>query len=315
MNYKNQKYVIGVDGGGMKTAAALANLEGKILARVKTGPSNIQKIGLKPVIENISKALNQVSKKYSKDKIVFIYLGLAGGLERDEKKKEEIKKQLLKSSELSWISSKNLLIESDQLIAFRSGTNNKEGVLIIAGAGSIVVGWGSKDKKIIIGGRDYLIGDEGSGFWIGEKVLRMVCCSIDDIAPRTLLQKVVFKKLKIKTESDLLRKIYQSKAVETIASISSIIDKAAEKKDKIARDILFQASQELTIRANSVIQKLNFRNKKFPLVLVGSVFKSKIVLTQIKKRIKKFAPYTDFICPKQEPVIGAIKLAIKQSHA
>jgi N-acetylglucosamine kinase-like BadF-type ATPase len=309
MNYKNQKYVIGIDGGGIKTTAALANLERKILVRAKTGPSNIQKIGFKLTIENIVKVLNQVSKKYPKDKIVFIYIGLAGGLERDKEKKEEIKKELLKNPELSWISSKNILIEDDQLTAFRSGTNNKEGILIIAGTGSIIVGW-SKNKKIIIGGRDYLIGDEGSGFWIGEKALRAVCSFIDGLSSETLLQKAIFKKLKIKTESDLLKKIYQLKTVETIASLSSVVDRATEKKDKIAKSILLQAGQELAVRANLLIQKLNFKNKKFPLVLVGSVFKSKIVLTQTKKIIKKFAPYVSFIRPKKDPIIGAIKLAI-----
>jgi N-acetylglucosamine kinase-like BadF-type ATPase len=312
MNYRNQKYVIGVDGGGMKTAAALANLKGKILAQVKTGPSNVQKIGIKLAIKNIIKALNQISKKYPKDKIAFIYIGLAGGLERDKNKKEEIKKQLLKNSELSWVSSKNILIEDDQLIAFRSGIDDKRGILIIAGAGSIIVGW-NKNKKIIVGGRDYLIGDEGSGFWIGEMALRAVCSSIDGIIPKTLLQKYIFKKLKIKTEKDLLRKIYQSKTVETIISLSFIVNKAAEKKDKIARAILIQASQELATRVNLMIKKLNFKNKKFSLVLVGSVFKSKIVLNQIKKEIKKFSPRVNFIRPQKDPVIGAIKLAIEKS--
>lgn len=127
-----------------------------------------------------------------------------------------------------------------------------------------------------------------------------------------MLRPIIFKKLKIKTEGDLIKKIYQSAVVQTIASLAPLVETAAEKGDRMAKDILFQAGNELAVRANLAIKKLNFRNKKFPVVLVGGVFKSKIVLAQVKKEIKKFAPRANFIQPKQEPVIGAIKLALEQ---
>lgn len=309
--HKDQKYVIGLDGGGTKTTAALADLEGRILVRVKTGPSNIIKAGIGLAINNIIKALNQVSQKYPKNKIAFIYIALAGGLERDEKKKKEIKRQLLKKPELSWISSKNLLVENDLKAAFYSGVEQNQGILLIAGTGSIVAGW-NENKEVIVGGWDYLLGDQGSGFWIGQKALQITCHFIDGLSPKTLLSEIILKKLQIKTEADLMRKIYSLETIKTIASLAPLVDLAAEKGDKTAKQILIEAANELVIRANLVIQKLNFRNKKFPLVLIGSVFKSKIVLTQVKKEIKKFAPRVDFIQPKQEPAIGAVKLAIEK---
>ena len=310
MFYKNQKYVIGVDGGGTKTIAVLTDLNGKILTQAKTGSSNILKTNIELAINNIVKTLNQVSQKYSKEKIVFIYIALAGGLERDEKKKKEIKKQLLEKQELSWVYSENFLIESDLKAAFRAGTEQNQGVLLIAGTGSIVVGW-NKNKEAIVGGWDYLLGDQGSGFWIGQKALRQTCSYVDGLSPKALLDEVILKKLKIKTEADLMRKIYHSEAIKTIASVSFLVNLAAEKGDKTAKQILIEAANELAIRVNLIIQKLNFRDKKFPLILAGSVFRSKIVLTQVKKEIKKFAPQTDFILLKQKPVIGAIKLAIE----
>ena len=309
---KNQKYVIGVDGGGTKTVAVLANLNGKVLARAEVGPSNINKIGFKHAIDNIVKVLTQVSQEYEKDKIVFIYLGLAAGLERDKKKKKEIKKQLLVTSELSWISPKNILVEADQLIAFRSGTEEKQGIVIIAGTGSIVMGWDKKGKEVIVGGWDYLLGDDGSGFWIGKKALQAVCLSIDGFNSKSLLHSMILKKLKIKTEKDLMQEIYKPEMIKNIASLAPLVETAAKTGDKTAKDILFQASNELIIRANLAIKKLNLENKFFPLVLAGGVFKSKIILTKVKKDIKIIAPKANFIRPKQEPVIGAMKLALEQ---
>ena len=70
--------------------------------------------------------------------------------------------------------------------------------------------------------------------------------------------------------------------------------------------------QPLTLAVKTVIKKLNFQKEKFPLILVGSMFKSKIVLDTVKKEVRKIAPKTEFIRPKKEPAIGAIKLAIEQ---
>ena len=309
---KNQKYVIGVDGGGTKTVAVLANLNGKVLARAEVGPSNINKVGFKHAIDNIVKVLTQVSQEYEKDKIVFIYLGLAAGLERDKRKKKEIKKQLLLIPSLSWVLPKNISIEGDQLIAFRSGTEEKQGIIIIAGTGSIVMGWDKKGKEVIVGGWDYLLGDDGSGFWIGKKALQAVCLSIDGFNSKSLLHPMILKKLKIKTEKDLMQEIYKPEMIKNIASLAPLVETAAKIGDKTAKDILFQASNKLIIRVNLVIKKLNLENKFFPLVLAGGVFKSKIILTKVKKDIKIIAPKANFIRLKQEPVIGAMKLALEQ---
>jgi len=70
-----KKYVIGVDGGGTKTISALANLEGKILASGKSGPSNIRKVGLKIAVENIAKAIKKVLRKTEKSDILSTFIG------------------------------------------------------------------------------------------------------------------------------------------------------------------------------------------------------------------------------------------------
>jgi len=72
-----------------------------------------------------------------------------------------------------------------------------------------------------------------------------------------------------------------------------------------------EAGKELANSAKTVIKKLNFKKEIFPIVLVGGMFGSKVVLETVKNEIKKFAPKAKFIQPKVDPVIGAIKLAIE----
>ena len=71
-----------------------------------------------------------------------------------------------------------------------------------------------------------------------------------------------------------------------------------------------EAGKELALSANTIIRKLNFQKVKFPLVLIGGTFKSEIVLDTVKRRIKRIAPKVNFIRPKAEPVVGAVKLAL-----
>jgi len=44
-NMRDINFIIGVDGGGTKTIAALANLQGKIIRKITIGPSNPNKVG------------------------------------------------------------------------------------------------------------------------------------------------------------------------------------------------------------------------------------------------------------------------------
>jgi len=304
MKKENQKYVVGVDGGGTKTVAALANLEGKILKLAKTGPSNLRNVGIKQAVQNIAFGIKKVSPK--RGKILSTFIGLAAIEEEYRPKKGKIKKEILKRLKNF---NRKLEIGSDQSVAFRSGIDEKNGVVLISGTGCVCHGWRNK-KEAKTSGWGWL-DDEGSGFWVGQRGFQAVFKELDGRGSKTLITKLIFKEWKLKNKEDLLKKIYSENFVREISLISRIVDKAANKGDKIAKNIMVEAGQELAESAITIIKKLNFKNEKFPLVLIGGMFDSKIVLETVKKEIKKFAPKAKFIQPKVDPVIGAVKLAIE----
>lgn len=303
-------YVISVDGGGAKTVAVLADLKGKILARAKTGSSSPRNVGLKMAIDNVALAIKKVLRKATK--ISAAFLGLPTIEEEFKFKKKIIRKELLKHKEIWPIFKGKVIIGSDQLAGFRSGTDEKDGVVLIAGSGCVAHGW-RKNQEVKVCGWGYL-SEMGSGFWVGQKALQAIWKDLDGRGPKTLITKLVFQKFKIKNKEDLISKIYSKNPTEIISSLAILVNKAAQRKDKIkiARNILIEAGKELALSANTAIKRLNFQKEEFPLVLVGSLFKSKIILDTVKKEVKKFAPQVQFIQPKVEPVIGAVKLAIEQ---
>lgn len=307
MRLQNNIYVIGVDGGGTKTVAVLADLNGKILKIARTNSSHPRNLGLEKAVENLAEAIYHILKKVKKGKILLTFIGLPAVAEEFKFRKKEIEKELKKHKKISKIFKGKVEIDSDQKLAFWAGARG-EGVMLNSGTGCVAHGW-SKNKEAHASGWGWLA-DEGGAFFIGQKVFQAVLKDLDGRGPRNILGKLIFKKLKLKREEDFLNIVYQN-PFEIIPSLSIFCDKASQKGDKVAKRIMVEAAKEATLAAQAIIKKLNFRNKKFPLVLIGSVLKSKIFLKEVKKEIKKIAPKVQFILPKEEPVVGAIKLAIE----
>jgi N-acetylglucosamine kinase-like BadF-type ATPase len=296
-----KEFVIGIDGGGTKTIATLADLKGKILKEIEIGSANPNKIGFERAILNLRRVISRISKN---KKVKVAYLGLAGGLERDKEKRKRIKKELQKFFKFP------IFVDGDQKIAFCAGTDEKDGIVVIAGTGAIAMGW--KRKKVAIsGGWDWLIGDQGSAFWVGKKVLEEIGKALDGRRKDFELKKFIFKKLRIKREIDLYKNFYNEDFVTRVALISKFVDEFSKKGDRFSKEILIEAAKEVSKMAISVIKKLNLEKEKFPVVFTGGMFKSKIFREEIEKEIKKFAPKANFILLNKEPVIGAVKLAIE----
>ncbi|MDP2663960.1 MAG: BadF/BadG/BcrA/BcrD ATPase family protein [bacterium] len=304
---ENRKYVIGVDGGGTKTTVALADSKGKILKTVKVGSSSSRNIGIRKTAANIAEGIKKIFPRKKKIEILSIFIGLPSVEEEFKSRTGEIKRDILEHKELSLILKSRLTVGSDQLVAFRSGTNSKDGVLLIAGTGCVAHGWRGK-KEAKASGWGWLA-DEGSSFWVGQKVYQAVLKSLDGRGPKTQLAKLITKKGNI---ISLNKSIYSREPNEALSSFSLLCDKAARRGDKVARDILMEAAREQALAVLTVIRRLNFQKVKFPLVLVGGVFNSDIVLPTFKREIKKVAPKAVFIRSKKDPVFGAVRLALEQ---
>jgi len=302
---KNEKYVIGVDGGGTKTITALANLDAKILKIVKTGPSSPRNVGIDKTVENVVKGIRKVFKK----DIVSIFVGLPAVEEEYKPKINEIEKKIAKG----FSEDIKIKVGSDQMVAFRSGTDEKSGVMVIAGTGCVAHGWrGGRESKASGWG---WLADEGCAIWVGRQVFEAVLKDIDGRGPKTGLTKLVLAELKTSTPEKLVQKIYKDNFLEILSRLSIIADKSAKEGDALARRILRQAGEEAALAADVVVKKLDLRKQKFPLVLVGSMFKAPSFERAFELYIKETIPKAKIIYPNNPPVLGAVKLAIENSNS
>lgn len=301
--------MIGVDGGGTKITASLADLKGNILkTRVRKASANPRNVGTEKAVDNTVKIIKKIIPPGKNIKVEAVLVGMPAVAEEFRVKRGYIKRELRKKLPEKLI--KKIEVVSDQEVAFRAGTDEKRGILIIAGTGCVVRGWKGK-RKAHSNGWGWLA-DEGSAFFVGQRVFQKILKDLDGRGAKTLLTKIAAKELAFEKGEDLARLVYSQNPTEIIPLLSVVCDKASKRGDKTAVEIMTVAAEELFLAAGTVIKKLKFENSKFPLVLVGGMFKSDILLDRLKKNIKKLAPKVRFIKLKQEPVIGAIKLVLEE---
>lgn len=228
---KIMEYILGVDGGGTKTTATLYNNKMEVLGHFLGGPMNLQVVSENRVKEVFKEMLNHFNIKAENTKIGVGAAG-AGRLE-DIKKLESI---------LDELRFKKYSVSNDAHIGLLSIHGKNDGMMIISGTGSI--GFALKDGILYRkGGWGHIIGDEGSGYFIGISLGKKLFYSFDknELFPEKILQDIL-KLTNTKNSGEFLKWIYGNEKGE-IAKLSSIVLKNSEYK--ICKDIIEEAVCDL----------------------------------------------------------------------
>ncbi|HJU44731.1 MAG TPA: BadF/BadG/BcrA/BcrD ATPase family protein, partial [Vicinamibacterales bacterium] len=239
-------HVLGIDAGGSKTVALLANGDGEIIGEGRAGGANLQTEGELQV----EKVLHAVIDRATEGQPVqpeAVCLGIAGvDRESDARVIREIMRRLGFRS--------NTLIVNDALIALVAGAGASPGVVVISGTGSIAYGVSHRGVAARAGGWGPTLGDEGSGYWIGRRALEAVVRDVDGRGPRTQLTPRVLDFFSLPRPELLISEIYhQPQGRRAIASLAPVVDQARADGDVVAAEIMVDAADELAKAASSVI--------------------------------------------------------------
>lgn len=314
------QYLLGIDGGGTKTLAAAADMDGKILAEVRFGSTNFKSVGSdKAAVNYINGIFSLISEieKISGDKDPFfkyVCIGLAGlDTSNDYKRYHEI---IFNDDVKGIMDFKNISMVNDTIVGLAAGSMKENRVIIIGGTGSNCYGINAEGKQAKTNGWDYILGDEGSGFSMGIHTLRAMMRAYDGRGPETLLVEKVFEYLKIKDFDELNKWTYGMPLTkDRIASLSLILCNTAEMGDAVAIDILKKEAMEIILSIKTVVKKLELEDKDFDLVFVGKNFRCHKYFTDIvMKNLKKAFPLINFMPLTSKPVEGAVRLALEKKR-
>jgi N-acetylglucosamine kinase-like BadF-type ATPase len=193
-----------------------------------------------------------------------------------------------------------------------AGSHSQVGVALICGTGSIAWGRNARGETARAGGWGWHLGDEGSGFWIGERAIREVLRAADRRGPATSLDKPLFEHFGIEKPEEILRAIYDGEYPRhRVATFAARVEETARGGDAAAREILAMASDELVAAARSVIARLNLATAPYDVVLSGGTFAALPGLAE-SVRAKLAAAPARVLQLEEEPAMGAVRLALEE---
>ncbi|MDQ3070191.1 MAG: ATPase [Acidobacteriota bacterium] len=302
-------FVLGIDAGGTKTVCQLAEEDGAILGESRGPGANLQAAGELGVEKTLHSLMDEAIAARPGAVIGAICIGMAGV---DRPGDAEVVRSIM-----GRIGQRaKVLIVNDALVALEAGAPGEPGVVIIAGTGSICYGRNDKAEAARAGGWGYVLGDEGSGYWIGRHALRAVVREADRRGPRTSLTSRALAHFGVARPQDLIHEIYHGgMRPGAIAALASQVQEAFAEGDVVAAGILEVGVRELTASAASVVARLRLEQERFAFVLSGGIFRAvPWMREQLTDRLPRIARDAAIIPLAVEPAEGAVRLAIAALH-
>lgn len=181
------RYLVGVDGGGTGTRLRLTGINGDLLGQGEGGPSALGQ-GVEQAWTNIQQALQAACQQAGIAHLDLsecaIGLGLSGaGVANDV--------AAFKALQPGYAL---LTLCNDGYTTVLGAHGGQAGAVIASGTGSVGEVIRRDGSEACIGGWGWVVGDEGSGAWLGQKAMRHAHQALDGRAQAGPLARAVWAK-------------------------------------------------------------------------------------------------------------------------
>src|ERR1051326_25100 len=231
---------VGIDLGGSGTRAALADASGAILAfgRGPTGLVGGRAASNRQLARALDAALAPIAARVGNADCA-VFAGTRGLSIPGRRARLEL--------ELSMrFPDARVRVSNDAHIGLWGGLAGQPGVAVIAGAGSIALARGADGMEGRAGGWGYLLGDEGSGYWIGREALLHYLRCLEGRQPRSRLIDLIAAANGRSNVVDVLGWFYANhNQVERLAALAPLVSEATRGGDLEAASILECAGHAL----------------------------------------------------------------------
>jgi N-acetylglucosamine kinase-like BadF-type ATPase len=304
---ENQRYVIGIDGGGTKCEGVLVNENGKEIARSTGGPANLQQRGTDNAVDVVKGIVDELiaSAPVPRPQLISIVAGLAGAGRKEIREQAEAKLKAV-------FPDIPVKVKTDADVALEGAFAGDAGIVLVAGTGSICFGRNPAGQSARAGGWGHLLGDEGSATWVVLEALKAALQVHDGRLPGGDLKNVLASNLGVQDISEIVPQIYRGKlSVPKIAGLAKVVFDLSE-DDHVARQIVLRAARELGRLVVAVARKLQMENNTVKVALVGGVFNNKKkLIAPLRDEITRVCPDVVFLDPAMDPAMGAAHMAQK----
>jgi glucosamine kinase len=236
-------YVIGVDLGGTATRVLVADTDGRRIGFGSAGGGNPISRGLDATTNSLGTALAIALDGIAANRVEYAVLGLAGVKAYGASVNAGVE-TVWREAGLSCPHA----LRPDAEVAYAAGTSEPDGAVLIAGTGA-VAGL-VRDNEVVgsVDGHGWLLGDRGSGFWLGREAVLAALAAGEHYGPDTSLRAAVAGAMGLDpssaTSPQIARVVYQRQPV-ALAELAPLVTSAADAGDAVALDIIDRAATSL----------------------------------------------------------------------
>ena len=285
--------ILGVEGGGTKTAWVLVEREGEDLRIVEQGklpPSNLRLT----TQERLRAILNELPRQIAR-----VGIFLAGCVTAEDRQ------SLTQLASEVWAGAK-ILAGSDRDSGMAAALGKGDGIVVNAGTGSSVTGRrGDKIEKA--GGWGHILGDAGGGYFLSIQALRVVLREYDLRRGEMDFAAEILRALSLNNLDELVRWAQNADKMQ-VAMLTPVVFAAAHKSDAHVTELLEEGARVLAEYTEAVATRLHLLAPK--VVLIGGLFEhDQIYAAAFRRRLKKNLPDARVSLTERAPEFGAAWLA------
>jgi N-acetylglucosamine kinase-like BadF-type ATPase len=255
---------IGIDGGGTRATAVVADDDGTVRARVTGGAALVDPLqplrGVGALVDLARSALADADITGVADGLCCALAGAGRQSVRD-----------ILTAELQGCGvARHVQVIGDARAALEDAFGGAAGVLLIAGTGSAAWAHGPSGNDVRAGGWGQLLGDEGSGYAIGSAALRMTARAADGRSPATALSQRVLEAAGVEAAEELIGWVAAASKAR-VAALAPIVIDAANEGDANAAAIVDTAAHELAQQVAAVLARSGPWTGRVPVAFAGGL--------------------------------------------
>ena len=301
------KLYLGVDGGQSGTTAVIGDDSGRILGTGTAGPCDHAAEGegraklQRAVAGSVGAACAQAGLDAAAVRFEAACFGMSGG--------PDDKREILAGT----LRVERLVVTNDAVISLAGATTTGQGIVTIAGTGSIAFGRNAAGRTARAGGWGYIFGDEGGGFDIARQAARAALRLEEGWGPPTVLREELLDATGSESANQMLHRFYTGEWPRSrVATLARLVDRSAAEGDAVALGILRGAARELATLAGAVREELWGPDSRLEIAYIGGVFQSSILLESFRTLVEsrqgvRCGP------PRRGPAEGALREAYRSA--
>ena len=292
---------VGIDGGGTQARAVVVDAEGHELSRVTGGAGIVDARAPDRAADAMAElTMRALEAAGAASPAAVLCCALAGA-------GRQAQRDAVGNALLARRVARDVIVVGDAEAAMYDAFGGGDGVLLIAGTGSIA--WARHGKNVVrVGGWGMLLGDEGSAYDIGMRSLRAVARAHDGRAVETALTAAVLEHCGLREPTDLIAWTSNASKAD-VAALAPLTLAAATAEDAIALHIREQAVTQLALLVVTATQRVHLTAAR--VVTMGGVLQDDEMQKLLHTRIRALSHDATILERTVDAARGAAQLALQ----